>query len=101
MEWKKVKKAFKFYFFYKANKLIESIITMFDFDSKGRKMSHMELYNIYTKSNKRCEVDDEFRKRSTEVFRNLENGDEKVTKLWKSIRETSIEELKAVYSRLG
>jgi arginyl-tRNA synthetase len=67
----------------------------------AQKMSLWELYSIYTSCNKRSETDADFKKRSLEAFRDLENGDEKIKKIWKAIRETTIQELKTVYTRLG
>jgi len=57
---------------------------------------------LYIKFNRLCETDPEFMERAKSAFRELENGDnEKIIRLWRSVRDTTIKELKSVYSRLG
>lgn len=60
-----------------------------------------ELERIYVKFYKEAEIDPTLNDVARQHFRNLENGEEKETALWKKFRELSLKEFQVVYDMLG
>ena len=59
-----------------------------------------ELLRIYVKFHQEAELDESLIDVARTHFKNLENGNEYETKLWKSFREYSLEEFKKIYRRM-
>lgn len=60
-----------------------------------------ELQNIYIKSNKMCEDDENYLEECRQTFLKLEQGDEVVKALYEWFVEISKNEAKAIYKQLG
>ena len=66
-----------------------------------RKMSLMELEELYVDFNKKAENDVSLKKKAQEAFVRLEKGEEKAREIWKIAVETSKREFDKIYDRLG
>jgi len=67
--------------------------------SRKREMAH--LVEVYVKANARAETDSAFDARAREFFRRMENGDAAALAVWREFRETSVQDFRALYARLG
>jgi arginyl-tRNA synthetase len=67
--------------------------------SRKREMAH--LVEVYVKANTRAENDPPFDARAREFFRRMENGDPAAIAVWREFRETSLQDFRAIYERLG
>jgi len=67
----------------------------------ARKGQMAHLVEVYVKANARAEQDRTFDEQARTFFRRMEQGDAEALALWKELRETSIEDFKKIYQRLG
>jgi len=67
--------------------------------SRKREMAH--LVEVYVKANARAEKDPAFDERAREFFRRMENGDPAAIAVWREFRETSLQDFRPLYQRLG
>jgi arginyl-tRNA synthetase len=59
------------------------------------------LVEVYVKANERAEKEPAFDEKARDFFRRMEAGDPDALATWKQFRETSVEDFKRVYARLG
>ncbi len=59
------------------------------------------LVEVYVKASKRAEAEPEFDARARDFFRKMEAGDAEALATWQQFRQTSLEDFKKVYARLG
>ncbi len=59
------------------------------------------LVELYIRANKETESDPKIHEEAKSLFKRLEEGDEKLTALWKRFRALSIETYEKTYARLG
>ena len=59
------------------------------------------LVDVYVKANERAEKEPAFDERAREFFRRMEASEPEAMKLWQQFRQTSLEDFKRIYARLG
>ncbi len=59
------------------------------------------LVEVYVKANERAEKEPAFDEKARDFFRKMEAGDADALATWKQFRDTSVEDFKKVYARLG
>lgn len=59
------------------------------------------LVEVYVKANERAEKEPAFDEKAREFFRRMEAGDADALATWQQFRQTSIDDFKKVYARLG
>jgi len=67
----------------------------------ARKGQMAHLVEVYVKANARAEQDPHFDEQARAFFRRMEQGDADALALWGELRETSLEDFKKIYQRLG
>ncbi len=60
-----------------------------------------ELLKLYVKFHEEAEKDEELENKGRDLFKKLEQGDEELLKMWKWIKEVSIENCSKTWDRLG
>ncbi|HON21919.1 MAG TPA: arginine--tRNA ligase [Candidatus Paceibacterota bacterium] len=70
-------------------------------DKKIQENPVVELKNLYVRFFEEAAQNETMLNEARELFNQLENGDEKLLKLWKKFRDLSIKDFKKVYKRLG
>jgi arginyl-tRNA synthetase len=59
------------------------------------------LVEVYVRANERAEMEPAFDDRARDFFRRMELGDADALATWRQFRDTSVEDFKKVYARLG
>ena len=59
------------------------------------------LQSLYVKFHEAAKEDESLEDKAREVFKQLEDGDERVTKMWEKFREKSLTEFELMYELLG
>ncbi len=71
------------------------------FGDPARRHEMAHLVEVYVKANQRAEAEPEFDERARGFFRKMEAADPAATALWTELRDVSLKDFKAIYSRLG
>lgn len=66
-----------------------------------KKMSLVEMEELYVEFSKRAEEDDDLKEKAREAFVRLEKGEQKAKEIWKEAVEISKKEFDEIYDRLG
>ena len=72
-----------------------------EYGDPARRNDMAHLVEVYVKANARAEAEPAFDERARDFFRRMEAGDTEALALWKQFRETSLEDFKRIYARLG
>jgi len=70
-----------------------------DYDFEGKPFQ--SLYDLYVRFHKEVEEHPEYEEEGAKAFKALEDGDEKLLKLWKMFIDISMEQYKKTWARLG
>lgn len=70
-------------------------------DKKIQENPVIELKNLYVRFVEEASQNEVMINEARELFNRLENGDEKLLRIWKKFRDLSIKDFKKVYRRLG
>jgi arginyl-tRNA synthetase len=71
--------------------------------SRQRDMSHdmAHLVDVYVKANARAEQDPQFDQKARDFFRRMELKEPEAIRLWRELRDISIQNFQRIYARLG
>ncbi len=72
-----------------------------EYGDPARKHHMAHLVDVYVKANARAEKDPTFDEQARRFFRRMEQKDAEALRLWKELRETSLDDFKKIYQRLG
>jgi arginyl-tRNA synthetase len=72
-----------------------------EYGDPARKHQMGHLVDVYVKANARAEKDPTFDEHARRFFRRMEQKDAEALRLWKELRETSLDDFKKIYQRLG
>lgn len=76
-------------------------LKMFGNEEELKKQGLSYMLELYVKFNQAEKEDSELSAKAKEAFKQLEDGDKELRRIWKLFRDTSIEQFQIVYNRLG